>query len=217
MRKVAAAIADCCKRRGDLVARYGGEEFAVILPRNQGLANVTSLEAAEIVAVVMPNVAGIRNVPWATYKTTVDAVEALSGYDLLSLLRNDLEIALESNTKPPVAAVNGPFNSIEDESVAMSASASTDPDNDALTYAWSFGDGATATGVNTSHVYTTSGVFTVRLIATDIRGLADTVTTTATVLSPAQALDQTTIMVDALGGTGSQLHFAPDFRELAHR
>lgn len=189
------------KNEGKIVIPEYVWKVAVILPRNQGLANVTSLDAAEIVAVVMPNVAGIRNVPWATYKTTVDSVEALSGYDLLSLLRNDLEIALESNTKPPVAAVNGPFNSIEDESVTMSASASTDPDGDALTYAWSFGDGATATGVNTSHVYTTSGVFTVRVIATDSRGLADTVTTTATVLSPAQALDNTTIMVDALGGT----------------
>ncbi|MDQ8161066.1 MAG: DNA/RNA non-specific endonuclease [Gemmatimonadota bacterium] len=190
------------KNEGKIVIPEYVWKVAVILPRNQGLANVTSLEAAEIVAVVMPNVSGIRNVPWATYKTTVDSVEALSGYDLLSLLRNDLEIALESNTKPPVAAVNGPFSSIEDESVAMSASASTDPDTDALTYAWSFGDGATATGVNTSHVYTASGTFTVRLIATDIRGLADTVTTTTTVLSPAQALDNTAIMVDALAGTG---------------
>ena len=190
------------KNEGKIVIPEYVWKVAVILPRNQGIANVTSLDAAEIVAVVMPNVAGIRNVPWATYKTTVDSVEALSGYDLLSLLRNDLEIAFESNTKPPVAAVDGPFNSIEDESVAMSASASTDPDGDALTYAWSFGDGATASGVNTSHVYTTSGVFTVRLIATDIRGLADTVTTTTTVLSPAQALEVTTTMVDALGGTG---------------
>ncbi|WP_411281713.1 DNA/RNA non-specific endonuclease [Gemmatimonas sp.] len=190
------------KNEGKIVIPEFVWKVAVILPRNQGLANVTSLDAAEIVAVVMPNVAGIRNVAWTTYKTTVDSVEALSGYDLLSLLRNDIEIALESNTKPPVAAVNGPFNSLEDESVAMSASASTDPDGDALTFAWSFGDGATATGVTTSHVYTTSGTFTVRLIATDIRGLADTVTTTATVLSPAQALDVTTTMVDALAGTG---------------
>ncbi len=190
------------KNEGKIVIPEYVWKVAMILPRNQGLANVTTLNAAEIVAVVMPNVAGIRNVPWTTYKTTVDSIEALSGYDLLDLLRDDIEIALESNTKPPVAVVNGPYSSIEDESVAMSASASTDPDGDALTYAWSFGDGAMATGVNTSHVYTTSGIFTVRLIATDIRGLADTVMTTATVLSPAQALDLTTAMVDALGGTG---------------
>jgi diguanylate cyclase (GGDEF)-like protein/PAS domain S-box-containing protein len=44
LRKVAAAIADCCKRRGDLVARYGGEEFAVILPRTDEAA---ALKVAE--------------------------------------------------------------------------------------------------------------------------------------------------------------------------
>lgn len=32
LRRVAAAIAACCNRSGDLAARYGGEEFAVILP-----------------------------------------------------------------------------------------------------------------------------------------------------------------------------------------
>jgi diguanylate cyclase (GGDEF)-like protein/PAS domain S-box-containing protein len=38
LRRVAAAIADCAKRSGDLVARYGGEEFAVILPRTDAAA-----------------------------------------------------------------------------------------------------------------------------------------------------------------------------------
>lgn len=40
------------------------------------------------------------------------------------------------------------------------------------------------------------------LRAADIRGLADTVATTTTVLSPAQALDITITLVDALSGTG---------------
>jgi diguanylate cyclase (GGDEF)-like protein len=32
LRRVAAALAQCCRRATDLVARYGGEEFAVMLP-----------------------------------------------------------------------------------------------------------------------------------------------------------------------------------------
>ncbi|WP_163579159.1 GGDEF domain-containing protein, partial [Klebsiella pneumoniae] len=32
LRDVAATVAACAARAGDLVARYGGEEFAVILP-----------------------------------------------------------------------------------------------------------------------------------------------------------------------------------------
>lgn len=38
LKQVAAAIADCARRSGDLVARYGGEEFAVILPRTDEAA-----------------------------------------------------------------------------------------------------------------------------------------------------------------------------------
>ncbi len=49
----------------------------------------------------------MRNVDWQTYKTTVDAVEALSGYDLLALLRDDIENAVESGktTAAPIAAI----------------------------------------------------------------------------------------------------------------
>ena len=159
-------------------------KVAVIMPRDQGLANIddfSDLSNIEVVAVIMPNEAGLRNVNWETYKTTVDAVEALSGYDLLKLLRDDIEIAVESGTRPPVAAVNGPFTSSEGSAVAMSATGSTDPDGDALTFAWTFGDGGVATGATVSHTYAQNGTYNVRVIATDSRDLADTVFTTATV------------------------------------
>ena len=77
----------------------------------------------------------------------MDAVEALSGYDLLALLPDDIEAAVESGTKPPVAAINGPFTGSEGSAIAMSAAGSADPDGDALTYLWSFGDGGTANGI----------------------------------------------------------------------
>jgi gliding motility-associated-like protein len=49
------------------------------------------------------------------------------------------------------------------------------------TYTWDFGDGATATGTNTSHYYTRSGVYDVRMIATDHVPCSDTVTHTVVV------------------------------------
>ncbi|MBF8149496.1 VCBS repeat-containing protein [Winogradskyella sp. F6397] len=52
-------------------------------------------------------------------------------------------------------------------SVNFDASASTDPDNDPLTYSWDFGDGNTATGVTTNHVYATSDEYTATLIVSD--------------------------------------------------
>jgi len=79
------------KNEGKIVIPASTWKVAVIMPRNQGLSDIKTLGDLEVIAVIMPNRAGVRNVDWQTYKTTVDAVEALSGYDLLALLRDDIE------------------------------------------------------------------------------------------------------------------------------
>lgn len=64
--------------------------------------------------------------------------------------------------------------------VSFSGAGSTDPENGALTYAWNFGDGGTATGVTTSHTFTAApGVpasFTVTLTVTDNAGQTNSTT-----------------------------------------
>ena len=50
---------------------------------------------------------------------------------------------------------------------SFDASASTDADGDALTYAWSFGDGATATGVKATRAYAAPGTYAVTLTVSD--------------------------------------------------
>ena len=172
-------------------------KVVVFLPRDAGLASIDSWDDLEVMAVLMPNVAGIRNVAWQTYQVTVDSVEAVSGFDVLAALRDDIEIAVESNTQPPVAAVDGPWAAYAGDPLALSAAASTDADGDALTYAWDFGDGNAAAGVSATHTYEAAGTYTVRLIATDIRGLADTVTSSAsiTLLPPAVGLARARTMV----------------------
>lgn len=163
-------------------------KVALVLPRDHGLADVHSYSDVATIAVIMPNQRGIRNANWETYKTTVDEVEALSGYDLLDLLPDPIEIAIESNTKPPDAATDGPYESLPHLPVAMSGARSSDPDGDALSYAWSFGDGSSATGSTVTHAYDRAGTFEVRLIVTDVRTLADTAFTTVTVLAPEAAV-----------------------------
>ena len=168
------------KNEGKIIIPASVWKVAVIMPRDKGLTDIRSLSDFEVLAVIMPNDPAV-NPNWDTYKTTVDAVEALSGYDLLALLRDDLEIQVESGTKPPVAAANGPFTGQEGSAVSMSGVGSSDPDGDALTYRWSFGDGETGSGATVSHTYRQDGAFDVRLIVRDTRGLEDTVTTTATI------------------------------------
>ena len=81
-------------------------KVAVILPRDRGLADVNSHDDVEVIAVIMPNVAGIRNVDWNTYRTTVNAVEAASGYDVLALLPDDVESLVEAGMQDEVAIVD---------------------------------------------------------------------------------------------------------------
>jgi DNA/RNA endonuclease G (NUC1) len=164
------------KDSGKLVIPDKVWKVAVIMPHDRGLADVHDYRDVEVVAVIMPNVAGIRNVDWHTYQTTIDAVEALSGYDLLSLLPDKIERAVESNTQPPFATLDGPYTSAEGSAVAMSAAASFDPNGTVASYAWNFGGGIGSTGPSVSHTYAQDGDYTVRLIVTDNDGLADTTT-----------------------------------------
>ncbi|HZX12136.1 MAG TPA: PKD domain-containing protein [Candidatus Nanoarchaeia archaeon] len=51
-------------------------------------------------------------------------------------------------------------------------------------YAWDFGDGTTATGKNSTHLYSMPGSYTLTLTATDKEGIAGTATQTIVVITP---------------------------------
>lgn len=68
------------------------------------------------------------------------------------------------------------------------AAASSDPDGDALSYAWDFGDGGTATGVSPSHTWADDGSFTVGLTVDDGFGGTDAVQQTVTIANVAPVL-----------------------------
>ncbi|MBI4914388.1 MAG: CHRD domain-containing protein [Acidobacteria bacterium] len=65
----------------------------------------------------------------------------------------------------------------------------TDPEGQAVTVRWDFGDGVASTDLATSHTYLSAGTFAVTFTATDAPGLADPTpdTRTITVTAPSQA------------------------------
>jgi uncharacterized repeat protein (TIGR01451 family) len=65
------------------------------------------------------------------------------------------------------------------QSVAFTGTAGTN--GSPLSYAWNFGDGSQAAGLNATHVYTQQGSYTVVFTATDGCGFVDTHTATVTV------------------------------------
>ena len=141
-------------------------KVAVIVPHGTKLADIHSYTDLQVIAVIMPNIAAV-NGDWTTYKTTVHAVEDLSGYDLLSNLPDDIELLVENNDRPPTAALTGDVSGVEGGSVSLDASGSSDPDGDQLTYSWNFGDGSTGSGAQVTHSYVDNGQYIVTLTVSD--------------------------------------------------
>ena len=77
------------------------------------------------------------------------------------------EIAVPLANRAPTANPGGPYSGSTGETISFDGSASSDPDNDALTYVWDFGDGATGTGATTTHVYTAARIYEVSLVVND--------------------------------------------------
>lgn len=77
---------------------------------------------------------------------------------------------------PPTAAITAPSADVTiqaGQSVTFAGTAS-DPDADAVTVLWTFGDGSTSSMLSPgSHLFPTAGTYTVRLTATDAKGLVD--------------------------------------------
>jgi endonuclease G len=95
------------KGEGKVVIPSHVWKVAVILPRDAGLGSVHSLADLQVVAVDMPNQDSIRKSDWQSFRTTVDAIEAESGYDVLSKLPDDVEWLLEAGITSPSDAPAG--------------------------------------------------------------------------------------------------------------
>ncbi|MCP4544681.1 MAG: DUF11 domain-containing protein, partial [Chloroflexi bacterium] len=85
----------------------------------------------------------------------------------------------------PNADIGGPYNGTAGVSVALNASASSDPGGGDLTYAWDLDDNGEyndTTGPIVDHTWTVSDVHTIAVQVTDAQGLTETATTTVTII-----------------------------------
>jgi DNA/RNA endonuclease G (NUC1)/PKD repeat protein len=178
-------------------------KVALIMNSGEGLAQATALDKLQVIAIKVPNDTtpgvpassrGIQNRDWRDYQTTVDVLEAETGYDFLALLQDNLERIVEANDRPPVANAGGAYTGTEGSAITFDGSASSDPDaGDVLSYAWDFGDGTTAQGKVVSHTYSDNATYQVRLTVTDSYGADSQSTTSATVSNAAPALQSVNV------------------------
>ena len=84
--------------------------------------------------------------------------------------------------QPPVARMTAtPASGTAPLSVAFDGSTSTDADGSIVSYAWTFGDGGSATGPTANHTYSTAGSYTARLTVSDNQSATGTTTLGITV------------------------------------
>lgn len=85
--KNAAAIPDSCFK------------IIVVLNNNESIESIT--DSTEVIAVIMPNFAGVRNEKWHNYLTTIRRIETSTGYNFLSNLSEELQNSIENRSFNP--------------------------------------------------------------------------------------------------------------------
>ncbi|MFE4948611.1 PKD domain-containing protein [Leifsonia sp. NPDC056665] len=109
-----------------------------------------------------------------TYTLTVTDPDGNS----IARVGNRVVIAGGGTNQPPVASFSYGTNGL---TVSVDGTASSDPDGTIASYAWTFGDGATATGSTANHSYASAGTYTVTLTVTDNQGATNSQSKSVTV------------------------------------
>jgi hypothetical protein len=92
--------------------------------------------------------------------------------------------AHEYQRRAPVAAASAPASGEVGQALGFDGSESSDPDDEALTYSWSFDDGTQADGAVVQKAFATLGPHTGTLTVTDPTGLSDASGVTLTISPP---------------------------------
>jgi DNA/RNA endonuclease G (NUC1) len=163
-------------------------KVALFLPKQDGNDVARVAASTRTLAVIMPNIQGIRNVDWNTYVTTVDQVESLTGYNFFSNVPAAIQNAIEAGTNGvnPPGAGNQSVSTREDNDKTFTLDAAS-PNSNALTYTIVSGPShGSLSGTNGNETYTPApdfnGTDTFTWNASDGTRTSNTATVTISVL-----------------------------------
>ncbi|MEQ1872030.1 MAG: PKD domain-containing protein, partial [Vicinamibacterales bacterium] len=120
----------------------------------------------------------------ATFSVAGSYTLRLTATDTSLFGSDDVVVVVNSATPlntQPIARPGGPYTSTTGHVLTFDGSASTDGDNDPLSYAWLFGDGGTGSGATPTHTFSSADQFTVTLTVTDGKGGSHSASTSVAV------------------------------------
>ena len=99
------------------------------------------------------------------------------------------DLTIRVGNLPPVVVVSAtPVSGVFPLPVTFSSVGSLDPEGATLSYAWTFGDGATSTSANPSHTYSAAGAYSARLTVSDGVKTTSSSNLVISVIDPANTL-----------------------------
>lgn len=134
-------------------------------------------------------------VPDGTYTLTATAVDTAGQSADASV-----SVSVNNVNDPPVANAGPDKTAFVGQAVNFDGSGSSDPDGTITSYAWNFGDGATASGVSADHAYAAAATYTVTLTVTDNGGLSASDTALVAVSEVPAEIE---VFLDSFEGAGA--------------
>jgi len=151
-----------------LVAKDGFVENSRVVTVQAGRSEAVSLRMTQAPAPAPAGTTLAQGEGWTTKKKAIvggAAAAAILGGILL--IGGDDTPANSAPLAGSIAVTPTGIGLAGVTSFAFTATGSSDPDNDPLTYSWTFGDGASGSGASANHVYNTAGTFAVTLTVSD--------------------------------------------------
>ena len=84
-------------------------KIVVVVPPGTGATASRITDATRVIAVNMPNVAGIRHVSWTNYLTSVNVIETNTGYTFFTALPSEVATALRAKVDGAVVSGEPPL------------------------------------------------------------------------------------------------------------
>ena len=177
-------------------------DYVMAARASDGSVIMAYVPNARTITVDMSVIAGSAADAWRFDPATGDATYLGEFENFASMSDNDWVLVIDNagagfpppgqisrvpppTNNPPLADAGGPYaGEAGSTSVQFDGSASGDLDGDALTFAWDFGDGSSASGMMPTHIYETAGNFPVSLVVNDGQVDSDPDATSAAIWAP---------------------------------